>query len=475
MPNIRRSMMHKGAVTVADIGGTTAFIEEFLTAVDPADAQDMMQVIPGTDVMAYDAGLNSLTTVDGSVGLPYVSGANTWSTAGLGELSIVGGNWYLRRATDSNAGVVTLNQVNGGLGGVAANTEVGPGWLGNIDLNGSNTYSFLTLAGSVYTVNATVTLAALNLTIRDGITLEVAGSPVRVLGTLTMEGVSVISNDGVTPATSSATAQGAKPRATNSRTTNNTYMGGYDGAPPHTLNSNGDAAQALANSVWIGGGGGSGGSGVYSTTTRTGGTGGTGASIVTQKWASHFNGEFTSILLNGVANGTAGRLQIAGGTGGGSGGAAVGSGGLGSPGAGSGGGVLCVCASKGNFSSGSVISAKGGNAGPVNTGGTGNGGSGGSGGGGGGGILFKVGTVTSLQLPTFDVSGGDASNGYYIGGGRGDGGNGADGGRCAVIVGGYAGSVPTIDVSGGAAGNGVGTGASNGTAGTAGTTVFVPL
>lgn len=37
----------------------------------------------GTDVQAYDAGLASLVAADGSAGLPYVTGANTWASATL--------------------------------------------------------------------------------------------------------------------------------------------------------------------------------------------------------------------------------------------------------------------------------------------------------------------------------------------------------------------------------------------------------
>lgn len=53
----------------------------------------------GTDVMPYDAGLASLTTVDGVAGLPYVTGANTWATATLGDLAVSGGSWTVTDLT----------------------------------------------------------------------------------------------------------------------------------------------------------------------------------------------------------------------------------------------------------------------------------------------------------------------------------------------------------------------------------------
>ena len=87
MPNIRRSMIHKGAVTVDDIAATP-FMEAFLTAVDPPDAQDMLLLIPGTDVQPYDADLTALAALGD--GLPVRSGG-TWAANSLGDLAVSGG------------------------------------------------------------------------------------------------------------------------------------------------------------------------------------------------------------------------------------------------------------------------------------------------------------------------------------------------------------------------------------------------
>ena len=453
--------------------GTGLSLAAGTLAVDTATIATQAWV--GAGYQPLDSDLTAIAALGN--GLPYRSGG-VWSALSLASpLTASGGTLTVAQAGASTPGTVTLDQLDGGVAGVTATTDTGAGLLGTVDLDGTNTYSFLTLSGgNTYTVNATQVATFVNCTIRTGITLRLAGSPLRVVDLLKTEGTAAIRNDGAngTAGPGGAGASGGAPAAINSRTTANVYIGGYSGAPGHTLNSNGDNAQALSNSVWVGGAGGAGGSGVYLTTTRTGGAGGSG--LTTQQWAPHFHGEFTQILLQGAVLGSAGRLQIAGGTGGGSGGAAIGSGGQGSAPGGGGGGIVVVCAGSGDFSSSTVISAAGGNAGTTATGGgTGNGGSGGSAGGGGGALLFKIGRVLSASLPSFDVSGGDGANGAQIGGGRGDGGNGGAGGRAVVIVGGYAGSAPTIDVSGGAAGNGNGSGAVAGTAGAAGSSTYVAL
>ena len=394
------------------------------------------------------------------------------SSAPSGPASGDLGGTYPGPSVEMIAGVSATDLVSLILAGsVSASLAFGTGADGNFDLDGVNTYPQFTLAGSVYSVAATYVPNALNFTIRNGISLDTRGSQIYVLDTFTTEGtVAIYSNGGSSAATAgSAAGVGAAPAAINSRTTNSVFIGGYPGAPGHTLNSNGDAASALSNSVWVGGGGGAGGTGVYSATTRTGGTGGSGMS--TTKWAPHYNGNFNQGISTGAFIGPAGRYQLAGGGGGGSGGAAVGSGGAGSTGGGGGGGVVGIFAARGDFSAGTTISANGGNAGNHPNTGTGNGGTGGSGGGGGGGIEVMIGQVLSAQLPTINATGGNGGSGGFVGAGTGTGGNGGDGGRVVVIVGGYAGAAPTINVSGGTAGAGANGGAA-GTAGAVGTYAY---
>lgn len=69
----------------------------------------------GTDVQAYDAGLASLTAADGVAGLPYVTGANTWATATLGDLAVSGGAWTvtdLTIASEAHGDILYRNAAN---------------------------------------------------------------------------------------------------------------------------------------------------------------------------------------------------------------------------------------------------------------------------------------------------------------------------------------------------------------------------
>lgn len=61
----------------------TAFGRSLVAAVDAAAARIVLGLVPGTDVQAQDAGLTSLTAADGAAGLPYVTAANTWTSATL--------------------------------------------------------------------------------------------------------------------------------------------------------------------------------------------------------------------------------------------------------------------------------------------------------------------------------------------------------------------------------------------------------
>lgn len=351
--------------------------------------------------------------------------------------------------------------------GVGATLAFGTGMDGSFDLNGTNTYPQMTLAGSTYSINATVVLNALNLTVRTGITLEVRGEPVFIAGQLTTEGTARVSADAGTATSGSGGAggSGALPAAINSATTNAMYCGGYTGANGRSTNAIGLNASALSNSVWMGGAGGGGGTGV-GTATQAGGNGGSG--LTSQQWKPHYHGAFNTVLINGAVIGSAGRLQIAGGTGGGSGGSAIGGGGLGSSGAGGGGGVLVIVAARANLSSGTVFSANGTAGAAAAVGGTGNGGWGGAGGGGGGVVLLMLGDMDDAgSAPVVQAKGGAGGTGGYIGTGTSTGGVGGAGGRATVIIGGWAGAAPSIDVSGGAGGAGANGGAA-GASGAAG-------
>lgn len=67
----------------------------------------------GVDVQAYDAGLASLTAADAVAGLPYVTGANTWATATLGDLAVSGGAWRVTDLTITSEAQGSLLYFNG--------------------------------------------------------------------------------------------------------------------------------------------------------------------------------------------------------------------------------------------------------------------------------------------------------------------------------------------------------------------------
>ena len=163
----------------------------------------------GVDVQAYDAGLASLAAADTSVGIPYVSAANTWTSVGLGDLTVTSGQWRIATINGSTASTVagqrsahesaynhaylptsgqkdalggstgTPGSTNpyvtsedsrltgaGGGAAVGAAAEYGTGATGTMTLDGTNTYSVLTLSGgNTYTVNAAQVINAMNLTV----------------------------------------------------------------------------------------------------------------------------------------------------------------------------------------------------------------------------------------------------------------------------------------------------------------------
>jgi hypothetical protein len=438
-----------------------------------------------------DAGLTSLTSADATAGLPYVTAANAWETATLGDLYVSSGAWRVtglanlptagQKAAlagssgtpDSTNPYVTSAdpRLTGASGGaaVAAAAEYGTGANGTLNLDGVNTYaSLVTLAGSTYTINSGVVLNALNLTVASGITLKTAGSPVRVLNTLTLNGT--IDASGSAAADRIAGA-GASPAAAPSLPAGgNVFVGGSVGVNGMTGASAGTSNTTyVASSLCSGGQGGAGGRGVYTVTVRAGGT----TTLAnTAVLTEHFHGEMQALLQLGRADGGGSRLYLGGGAGGAAGGNSTGSGSgtLYSGGGGGGGGIAAVFARVAVIGASAQILADGGAGGnaPYTTPGN-NAGSGGGGGGGGGVVFLKIGQVSGTQrLPALYARGGAGGNANYVGAGYGDGGNGGTGGKIYCIVANYTGSAPTAANTGGAGGAGAGTGGVSGTAGSTG-------
>ena len=359
----------------------------------------------------------------------------------------------------------------GGAGAIIAVNELGHGGNGNYDLNGSNTYTGLTLAGSTYSVDATFIIRANDLTIRTGIVLDLKGSPLHVLGTLTMEGTAIIRSNGG-DGSGITLGEGASPNLIPTTTTGNVYFGGLDGQAGRSSAVGAGNAQTSTTIVICGSVGGSGGRGSYAGSDAAGGTTYTGT---VPSLYEHYHGELLQLLSNGRADVGTARYYLCGGMGGGAGGNRIGSGSgtLWSGAGGGGGGVVCIWAAIVNASASCKIQANGGaGSDAVYTTPGGNAGSGGGGGGGGGVLLFKAAKIISAQLPIFEVKGGNGGAAQSVGAGFGDGGIGGNGSKCIVLVSNYSGSAPTQTVSGGTGGAGNGTGSATGASGSSGIALY---
>lgn len=279
----------------------------------------------------------------------------------------------------------------------------GDGESGSVTLDGTNNYSaFSSRSGFTYTLIRD--LNATNLTIDSGVTLNTAGYVVHCSGQLTNRGT--IQNNGSNAAGTTAGAGGAAGR----------LGGGFIGGTGLSAAGNGNAGAPGSNNLtaWnrltavasTNGAGGAGGDGAGG---NTGGAGGT----VSAPAASA--GRLNPVAReSGQLVGTAGFVQLRGGSGGGSGGGVLNSA---SGGGGGGGGLVFVCARIFDNASPGVLKALGGN-GANGTVGTGTGG-GGGGGGGGGAILVTCDILVSEG--TLTVTGGTHGNG------AGTGTNGSDG------------------------------------------------
>lgn len=450
-----------------------------------------------------DADLTALAALGN--GLPVRSGG-AWAANSLGDLAISGGSVEVATVggvtaadiasqlpsadekdalagssgtPDSTNPYVTSSdsRLTGASGGaaLAAASEYGTGALGNLTLDGINTYpSIVTLAGSTYTVNAAVVLNAYDLTISAGITLKPAGSPVRVLGTLTLDGTIELNGSAASGNTAGA---GAGPSVSPAvPATGNVFIGGGTGTAGMTSATNGGNSSLLSNSIRCGGEGGAGGSGSYGTT-ATGGSGTLAASAIQ---TDHYHGELQWLLQVGRSDGGTFRLNLVGGAGGASGGNRIGSGSgtLRSGAGGGGGGIGAVYARSASFGASAQIVADGGTGGnaPYTSPG-GNAGSGGGGGGGGGVVFLKVGDVVGTQqLPALYARGGNGGNANSVGGGSGNGAAGGKGGKIFCLVANYTGSAPTTGNTGGSGGSGAGGSGASGASGASGPTpVYISL
>jgi len=150
----------------------------------PAQARTWLSLVVGTNVQAWDAGLDSLTAADATAGLPYVGSANSWSTATYaGMLSVVSGAWKvvgLRESggTDLGMGAVAdgslLRRVGTSIVGAAFGSVV-QAWAAILDaIIALSSTGLIVRTGGGTVATRTIT-AGDSITITDGD--GVAGNP----------------------------------------------------------------------------------------------------------------------------------------------------------------------------------------------------------------------------------------------------------------------------------------------------------
>jgi hypothetical protein len=426
----------------------------------------------GVDVQAYDAGLTSLTSADGSAGLPYVSGANVWASATYtNQLSVVSGTWkvvglyetggpttlsvgsipdgyFLKRSSTSIIGVA--GTAVSGYYGDPFSIWMGTGLKGNVTFDGTTAVAGFSLASRVYTAttNDSYDYASITLDTTGGnLTIVTKGCPFRGKTIPTMIGSGTVildfsGSDAITSAGGAgATALSGAP-----------LRGGSTGGNGRATTGAGTAGSNLTSGVGMGGEGGHGGG----TASNAGGNSG----AITRPYDGSYGSLYlfmNNLFLLDAGGSTYTVYQAVGGCGGGGGGcvatATSGAGG------GAGGGLYAGFGSIDTGSATLKIRVNGGNGANASAGG---GSAGGGQGGAGGGLFFAARSITGTVV--LEAKGGTGGNGA---GTHGAGGDGGDGGWIVWLYG--AGTAPSVSVAGGTKGTDVGsptTPAVNGTAGT---------
>jgi hypothetical protein len=468
-----------------------------LAGFDSGGAAAYYQIGASGGVMGYDAGLTSLAAADGALGLPYVSAANTWTSVGLGDLTVSAGQWRVATVDGVAAATVAgqrtaheaayahgnlpttdqksalagsygspsgsnkyvtqsdpaLTGTGGATGGAGAVAAYGQGRDGDAAFDGVNPVTNWSLAGSTYTYTGIEDAHLAAVTIATGVTLKTQGFCVF------MRSLSVGNNvifDGRGTAASGITAgTGALPAAIATSIAGATFYGGEDGANGRNSNAAGLSAPSISAAALRGGGiGGSSGRARLTSISAiaSAGPGGSGTSTRLKQF---YYGDPFKIFLSGLPfyrNGTA-IAQVAGGTGGG--GAPLSTTGT-SGGGGGGAGVAAFAIATAEFGTGCQFLLDGMSGGDGAAGA--NSVAAGGGGGGGGVGVCVIGEITGSNVPAFYARGGAGGAGSIAGTGLwAEGGNGGEGGAWWVYFG-TTPATPTIVVTGGAGGTNAGSG-----------------
>lgn len=240
----------------------------------------------------------------------------------------------------------------------------GSGDDGPANFDGTNTFSFASKVGSVYTLTRDLFLAD-GAIVAPSATVNVAGFKVFGTGTLTNNGI--IHCDG-------RDAVGGTAGAASRVGTLGIGTAGGNGRANNTGLNGGGQSNTLGDALLVGGAGGAGG-------VNAGGLGGTYVPSNTNGGAEFLMPVMTGFLFNSASGGNQATISIIGGGAGGGGG---GSDNIGVTGGGGGGGVLILNIF--NFVNNGIVRCAGGKGADA----AGAGGNGGGGGGGAGGVLFNL-------------------------------------------------------------------------------------
>jgi hypothetical protein len=174
---VRGSIPVRGAVTTGELTIGAANYILMSTGTDPgwtspANVRIALSLVVGTNVQAWDAGLDSLTAADASAGLPYVSAANTWASATYaGMLSIVSGAWKVVGLRESGGQDLTMGAVADGAVLRRSGTTVAGSTAATIvsDAAGANGFVTRTASGSVTARSFASSDASIIVTNGDGV------------------------------------------------------------------------------------------------------------------------------------------------------------------------------------------------------------------------------------------------------------------------------------------------------------------
>ena len=389
------------SVTSIDIGGsdsTSAHIDSSgnLWLGDATFAGAPFKVANTGDITAISGTIGGWTLSSSSLSI--TSGGNT-VTLSTGINAFIAGTTGSPTITLSQAGQATFKDVR--IGGASIQYQVtnagifsfGDGSDGAVDLDGTNTYSFMSKSGSDYTLTRDAYLT--DLTVSVGSTLTTNGYRIFGTGTLTNSGtIKWNGNDGSNAPGNGNPAGGSGGAALADGYLKGSGVGGNGGAGNGT--NAGSNTTATTNSIGLDAT--TGGIGGINFDGSSGGIGGVGGTATTSNVKLIANWHLAT-LLDVASSGSTVKFDnspSAGGGGGGNRGTCTAESAGGGGGGGSSGGIIAIYFRDILINAAGIIQANGGNGGSGGFGGrVGNGGGGGGAGGNGGQVILVYNTITN--------------------------------------------------------------------------------